>query len=232
MQQWGRKPEKQEYNAPNGVAASFRKDCLTDKPAQDEIFAFSGVHAFRAGRFREAMAIFADAIELNPKNATAWLYVGMVHREIGSYDKSISCISESITFDSGNPMAYVERADSYYRKGDVASAKNDVVKALGLDPNYSDAYALLGNCRHDEGRHAEALLAFAKYCELTPDDVEGNRRYHEYRRHYLESIRPKKAAFTIQIFTPMQLPNGNWMIHPAQIVVGLTYGPRKDTNEV
>lgn len=229
MQQWGRKPEKQEYNGPNRVVASFKNRCLTDKPTQDEIFTFSGVHAFHAGRFREAMAMFVDAIELNPRNATAWLYVGIMHRELGDYDKSIRCISESITSDGTNAMAYVERADAHYKKRDIANAKKDSLKALELDPNYVDAYAILGSCRHDEGRHAEALVAIAKYCELNPHDAEARKNYGDYHRWFARVTKPKVLVLSIPVLE--RLPDGNWLAGFRQLRIGVKYIPRRDTNE-
>jgi len=230
MQQWGRNPEKQYYRTLKPAAPSFKGKCLTDQ-TQDEIFTHAGACAYRAGRFEDAIKMFGNALNDNPKNATALLYVGMMHAEFGDYDAGIRRISESIAINPCSEMAYAERAEAYFLKGDIARAKEDSLRSLELNPDYADAYALLGSCRSAEGRHAEALLAFSKYCELKPADAEGNAEYKRYQRNYLETMKPRKKTFTINAFVPGQLPDGALMFKMLQVAVEITYGPKRDANE-
>src|SRR5437764_2314114 len=44
-------------------------------------------------------------------------------------------------------------------------------EALAVDPSYVDAWHGLAMAYNDAGRHAEAIEAGKKLCELSPDDV-------------------------------------------------------------
>ncbi|HEV7732862.1 MAG TPA: tetratricopeptide repeat protein [Candidatus Binatia bacterium] len=44
-------------------------------------------------------------------------------------------------------------------------------EAIAVDPDFADAWQGLALALNDERRHAEAIEAGKKLCELTPDDV-------------------------------------------------------------
>lgn len=222
MQQWGRKPERKESVPP---ARALAEKVLPEgrRKASDEILAFAGVHAYRAGRLREALDMFRGALDDNPKNATAWLYMGMMQREVGDPEKGVRCISEAIRLEPENAMAYAERADAYLRMKNFVKAGEDSVKSISLDPDHANAYVLLGNCRYAEGKDWDALVAFAKYCELVPGDDEGRQRYEEYHRKYLDASRPKTALFTMNIMLPKELPDGTVLAGVMQVPLLVTY---------
>ena len=55
--------------------------------------------------------------------------------------------------------------------GKVDDAIAKYREALALDASYVDAWHGLAMAYNDAGRHAEAIEAGKKLCELTPDDV-------------------------------------------------------------
>jgi len=66
----------------------------------------------------------------------------------------------------------LQLAASYYQKGQFNVAFEEVQRALQLDPNYADAYGLLGLINMDLGRRSEAETNFQRALQLDGENPE------------------------------------------------------------
>lgn len=66
----------------------------------------------------------------------------------------------------------LQLAATYYQKGQFGIALEEVQRALQLDSDYADAYALLGLINMDLGKHAEAEANFLRALRLDGDNAE------------------------------------------------------------
>ena len=65
---------------------------------------------------------FADAIEKDPKNTTAWLWQGIRHKKAGFIDEAMVSLRECLAIDPGYLNCRQHLADAYLLKGDVETA--------------------------------------------------------------------------------------------------------------
>ncbi|WP_207681255.1 tetratricopeptide repeat protein [Desulfonema magnum] len=49
-----------------------------------------GQTLYRAGNFQEALSLFSNAIDLNPKSKLAYYYRGIIHKKLGNHPRSVN----------------------------------------------------------------------------------------------------------------------------------------------
>ena len=120
------------------------------------------------GRYEDAIKTYAKAIELNPKNAKAWLFKGLALSFLNKYDESIPAYDKAIELKPD----YDEAAAAWVGKGfDLKNMHkyNESIlafnKALELTPNEwpaSVAWFNKGEALNAIGRATEAEASFSK----------------------------------------------------------------------
>jgi tetratricopeptide (TPR) repeat protein len=71
-------------------------------------------------------------------------------------------------------MAYFNRGDAYYKRGDYDQAIADFIQTIKIDPNFPDAYILRGAAYKDKAR-ADLETAL----KLNPEDAEARAALEE-----------------------------------------------------
>ncbi len=203
-----------QFGRHNPAAAGkvgYPRNCLPETIAGrtvDDIDVTTGILAYEAGRFEEAIRFFGNALRENGKNAIAYMYVGMMQRDFGAPDDAILMLTRSIGLN-GSPQAHVERCKAYIDRNALNDAREDAARAIELDPNYAPAYLWLGICKSQAGRHRDAIALLAKYFELAPEDSENREKFRAYREAALKLMNPEPApvGFVCR-FTPVQTTDG------------------------
>ncbi|MBE9572188.1 MAG: tetratricopeptide repeat protein [Proteobacteria bacterium] len=77
----------------------------------------------------------------------------------------------SSSFGSLSAQMYLNLGDSYNQNGNYQEALEEIEKAIEIDPNNADAWAMKGSVLSDLGRHQEAFEALEKSLELDPDNL-------------------------------------------------------------
>ena len=80
------------------------------------------------------------AIEINPRDADAYLNRGFAYGNKGLYDKAISDFSKATEINPRYAEAYNNRGFTYYKKGQHDKAISDYSKALEINPRHGRAY--------------------------------------------------------------------------------------------
>jgi type IV pilus assembly protein PilF len=70
-----------------------------------------------------------------------------------------------------------ELAFSYFQRGQLSVALDEIRSALAADPNYSSAFNVLGLINMDLGENAKAEEAFRKSLSITPNDSDALNNY-------------------------------------------------------
>jgi len=76
--------------------------------------------------------------------------------------------------------ARVDLAAGYYRTGQLAVALEEARRATAIDPNFADAYGLLGLIYMDMGERRDADENFQRALRLDPANAELNNNYGWY----------------------------------------------------
>ncbi|MCA1849518.1 MAG: protein kinase [Acidobacteria bacterium] len=154
---------------PQAKAAALRALALDD--SLDEAHAALGLYlsAF-AWNQPAAETELRRAIELNPNNATAYQWLGILLAfTMGRFDEGIAAGRRAEELD---PLSPVISADSGFclfgaRRYDEAIAQ--LKRALTLDPNFYYTRFNLGTVYHAKGMYSEAIVEYRKARELDDD---------------------------------------------------------------
>jgi TolB-like protein/Tfp pilus assembly protein PilF len=115
-----------------------------------------------AGAERE----FKRAVELDPKNAVAYLHYGLLLTGLGQFDVAeanfrraleLEPASQNTNRNYGIFLMLVRRYDE---------SEKQLRKTVELDPNFQLVYFSLANTLHMQGRHAESVEAYARAREI------------------------------------------------------------------
>jgi tetratricopeptide (TPR) repeat protein len=126
-----------------------------------------GCRYFEKGQHDKAIADFAEAIRLDPKNADKYSWRAWYYSEKGEHDKFIAFIadfSEAIRLDfsvadqairlvhARAAGAYIYRGVCYFWQGELDNAIADFTEAIRLGhPPMADAYNYRGVCHYVKG---------------------------------------------------------------------------------
>lgn len=133
-----------------------------------------GVDASEAGRFEEAVALYTEAIELDPDLVDAYVNRSQAYLELGRFDEALADANKAIQLEPELAGAYVNRAAAYSGLGRYDEALDDANKAIELEPELALAYVVRGIIYNDrvpgeEGDYSKALTDLNKAIELDPN---------------------------------------------------------------
>ena len=113
-----------------------------------------------------------DRIEMNPKDAKAWMLRGNCHDDSpGESGKALRDYSIAIAIDPTYAEAYVKRSSTHYDRGEHQQAVQDADEAIRLNPDIALAYVNRASALAALGRDTEAASDVAHAAKLGYDTV-------------------------------------------------------------
>lgn len=85
-------------------------------------------------RFADAIPLFDQAIQANPRYAQAYNSRCYAYLRLKDYDKAVADCSQAIQFDPSYANAYQNRGVALHFKGDQAAANEDFKRVAALQP--------------------------------------------------------------------------------------------------
>jgi tetratricopeptide (TPR) repeat protein len=141
-------------SAPPSAAEEFRKHGLEKEDRDD---------------FPGAIADFTRAIELDPRDAEAWMNRGAARGRLGQLDEAIADMDRAIALRPDFALAYQNRGVSRGMKGDHAGAIDDYTRAIELMPRLAQAWGARGIERGAGDDHEGAIADLTRAIEIAPD---------------------------------------------------------------
>jgi tetratricopeptide (TPR) repeat protein len=135
---------RQEPDAPRALGPE-QTIANTAQREQRELAAFHldrGRRLFEREQDREAMAELRRAVYLLPYEAQAHLLIGRIHLRAGRPQEAIDALKISIWSEETAP-ARAALGQAYIKTGNLAAARNELERALKLDPASAEAKRLL-----------------------------------------------------------------------------------------
>ena len=99
-----------------------------------------GLLRHKSGKYREAIRIFTDAIDLYPNNDKTYMSIGESYHELGEYRKAIEDYTQAIYLNPNDLALYSRRANIYRNLGEYRKAIEDYNQAIHLNSNNGDVY--------------------------------------------------------------------------------------------
>jgi tetratricopeptide (TPR) repeat protein len=172
-------------------AISLFTAALRANPPRDVAFVIYSSRSsayYQKRELRKAVSDSTAAIQLMPKNASAYFNRGHAYRELGDNDKAINDYTVAIQLDPKHERAYYNRAIVYNNNRQYKLAIRDSTVAIHLNPKDPDAYHNRGFYHLKTGDFDKAIADFSQAIRLNPRSAntfcgraEALRRYREVR---------------------------------------------------
>ncbi len=121
----------------------------------------------------EAAACFVSALELNPNNASAYMWFASVRGDQHRTEEAIELYHESLRVDPLGKIPYANLPIMYAQRGQNDEALDLYIKAIEIHPDWPTAYQNLAYHLNGLGRMDEAIAWGKKIQELSVDPLGG-----------------------------------------------------------
>jgi TolB-like protein/Tfp pilus assembly protein PilF len=151
-------------------AGSMAKQALTLAPDLAEAHVALGLfHYYGFREYEPALTEFQRAIELQPNNSLALLYITSVHRRQGKWDRTLDELKRSTDLDPRNPTLAATLAETYLFVRRWRDAEDTARHVLAIDPHEAlSMRMLLLSSLNQTGNMQEPLQLLASF---PPDDL-------------------------------------------------------------
>jgi tetratricopeptide (TPR) repeat protein len=147
-------------------------------PTMSQAYAVVGLlntMAWREGRdgsgLEKAEAALVRALDLNPNNASAFMWFASVRGTENQIEEAINLYHQSLRVDPLGKIPYANLPGLYAQRGQNEEALNLYVKAVEIHPGWPTAYRNLSLQLQGLGRMDEAVAWARKAMELSADPV-------------------------------------------------------------
>ncbi len=187
---------------PNAIASC--KAALEINPSNDGAWTNLGNAQRGLKSFVEAMGSYERALKLCPENPHNKYNVGLALFDQGEFNRAKEYFQRYLESGSSIPEAHNSLAACLLKLCEPLLALRHAEAAVGLKPDYAEAWLNQGSALNDLKRHEEALASYERSIELKPDYADawnnrGNalsdlRRHEEALASYERSIELKPDA--------------------------------------
>lgn len=111
-------------------------------------------------------------LQKNPAVWNAWFMLGWGLRKLQRYEDAVSAFEKSLTCEGGENQAdtWNELSICHMECGNLDKAKDDLNKALAINPESTKIISNLGTLALKEGKVSEAASYFQTVLEIDPND--------------------------------------------------------------
>jgi len=106
-------------------------------PKKSKHYYSYGLSLTKEKDYKQAILSLDIAVQYNPKNITAYLERGYVHRELGNFVLALNDYNKVIAMNSKNADGYEGKGYVYYYLGDCDNALKEWKTAIAFDPQRS-----------------------------------------------------------------------------------------------
>lgn len=120
-------------------------------------------------KFDEVLVTAAKAARLNPNDFRPYALTGYAQLSLGSFEAASGSFAKAIRLRPRDEKLHRLKASADLARGAYAEAIAASRKALAINPDYAEAFAVLGEAlRWDEKRQAEAIAAYRSAIKADP----------------------------------------------------------------
>lgn len=123
-----------------------------------------------------AIALYTEALRLEPTNKTALMRRARRYRQTEQYSQAIADYNHVIELSPRYIVAYSLLGLTYYLGKDYDDAIKQYKLALAIDPNYATVHARLANAYNAKEDYPSALMHIRRALELNPNSVVYHKR--------------------------------------------------------
>lgn len=151
----------------------------------------SALALYRQGKFDEALANLKKVADLSPNDFRPLVLIASIYSAQRKMKSASEAYAAAIRLQPQQKILYLAKAEVDYLRNAHDEALAACRKATEVDPNYAEAYVMIGDLlRFDDKRRSEAIAALRSAIRINPtlpkpyDDLGG----------ILESAKDEKGA--------------------------------------
>ena len=122
-----------------------------------------------ASHWQQAEAIYQQILQVDPGNADALHWLGLLAAQVGKHDLAVEYISQAIAICPSNAVLYNNLGEAYRAQGQLAKAVAQYQEAIRLNPNFAEVRNSLGSALRQQGQLAAAVAQYQEAIRLKPD---------------------------------------------------------------
>jgi Tfp pilus assembly protein PilF len=185
-------------NAP--AAAVIRlEESLQSFPSSSRLWFALGFAKFKLGKYDEAEKSLTKAIELDPKFAPAFAYLGLIRARTGAYAEAIELYQRGLRADAKLGIVHYLIADAMLKQinTDPQSIEAHLRESVTMDLTFTPARLALGKLFMRSQRWNEAVSELEQVIKLDPSVPE---TYYQLGLAYGRLKRPADAQSAMSTF--------------------------------
>lgn len=163
---------------PNSPAALHQFNAA-HQPQPDQVnarslaaFLHTGNQLHKAGRLKDAEAIFRKILAQFPDHPVALLSLGIIAHQSGAREAAIALMTRAVEIAPDLPQAQNNLGNAHAAAKSYELAIVHFTKAVDLRPDYADAHFNLGVARRKQGQFDAALVAFGNCRQHTSNRAD------------------------------------------------------------
>jgi Tfp pilus assembly protein PilF len=159
-------------NAP-GAAVIRLEEALQSFPSSSRLWFALGFANFKLDKNEEAERALRKAVELDPKFAPAFAYLGLIRARTGAYGEAIPLYESALRSDPKLAVVHHLIADAMLKQnGDVHVIETHLRQSVEMDPTFTPARLSLGKLFMRAQRWADAVAELEQIVKLDPNVPE------------------------------------------------------------
>ncbi len=156
---------------------------------------------FAAGRLKDAIAAYRQAIRIEPRNVEYYVALARIQIYAEAPADALEAANTALLINPDSSPAHAVRALALDWMGDYEQAADDAANALRLDPNSALAHAVYAEILTDQQEWSQASDEAELAVSLDPGLVDAHRAYGyvlESIGDYQGALKEYQAALAIQ----------------------------------
>lgn len=128
-----------------------------------------GLDYQRSGKLREAIDVYSEAVEKDPKSAEAYNWRGMAYDDLGELNKALADFNKAIEISDNYADAYNNRGEVYRKQNKIAEALADYSRAAMLEKTFAEPHYNVAVILEAQKKNDQALREYEAYLKLKPN---------------------------------------------------------------
>jgi len=142
-----------------------------EAPHSGEALFFAGLNLSMSAEHLKAIDLLKAAVERNPRDTEARLYIGYSQTQLRSYNEAIESYLDALRIEPDYIDILNNLGTIYDKLGRYNEAVDAYNRAIHLKPDYGLAHSNLGAAYHHLGRYSEAVDAYKHALRLSPQSL-------------------------------------------------------------
>jgi tetratricopeptide (TPR) repeat protein len=175
---------------------------------------------FQSSQWVQAKLLYSQICKLDPMDAEAWFFLGMINGQMGALAEAETCFLRSVENQPNRPEIHYNLARTLESQGYLDRALESYRVAIRLKSDFAAAYTNAGSLCQAQGKLDDALEYQRAAVRLSPELAEAHYNLGNVLKekgHYAESALHYRNALRIrEDFVEAELNLGSVLIYTGQ----------------